>query len=188
MAENKTPAKTPAAPATPAAKKDKVEMPDLSFLAAVKPTESKLVSMRGRDAAPNPMEAHLLTSAREQERRQSKNKDGHVVTRWYGKALQIPVDAKNAHYVERLLRRAADANDIGVTVQYFLNPTGTEVVIRADLAKLAHNKKVYVTFAAKERTIQERKDKKAEADAAELVELTESDADDFDDDDDAEDE
>lgn len=138
------------------------KMPDMAFLAEMVPETTQLAkSTRGRYAEDNPMEAHFMSSANGTVKEyQGRNTDGHAVTRWIGEPKQLPIQASLAQYVERLLRRAAASNNMGVTVQFFLAQDSDEQISRTELPgykeaegvkKLHNNKKIWIAWAAKQR-------------------------------------
>lgn len=132
-------------------KRDK--MPDMSFLTSVKPKRTELSETpRGRTAEPNPAAALFEKSAKS------------------GKAYQIPCEAGQGKYVERLLRRAAQEYEgehkwgsapevpLGVTVQFFdandenVMYPGREVIN----GQLPYDKQINVGYQAKLRRKQNR--------------------------------
>lgn len=138
---------------------------DLSFLAEaeVQPTQMAKLS-RGRTEEFNPMEAHYLKSfngARTEKFYRAK--DGTTKKTWYGEAFQIKVKSQQAHHVERLLRNAANRNNGGCSVQFFLSADSDERITidmlpgtknrkgYEDVQKIANNRNVWVAFQAKER-------------------------------------
>lgn len=146
------------------------ETPDMGFLAEVKPEKTELLrSKRGRDSKPNPMVPHLRASVADATERQSKRGDIVSIT-WYGAPMQIQVRADQARYVENLTRQAANELGCGATVQFKLRKNDAEPFDRRriwfDLDEKAEQKvdrdryptldrghKVWVVFAAKERTV-----------------------------------
>lgn len=144
--------------------------PDMEFLASVQPEKTQLLrTKRGRDSRPNPMVPHLRASVADATERQSKNKSGIITNTWYGAPLQIQVRADQARYVENLTRQAANELGCGVTVQFKKNKNDADAIDRRRLwfdldedaeAKIDRDKfpnldrgvKVWVVFAAKERT------------------------------------
>jgi hypothetical protein len=159
-------------------------MPDLSFLEGLEtePTQMARVS-RGRPTEPNPMEVHYMKSYQgERQYRSYRNSKRQAVRTWYGPAIQIVVDSEIAHYVERLLRRAAnDTEDGGVSVQFFLSRDSDEripidalpgVKPRKDpktqepikVKKIKKGVPIYVAFQAKERIEKPRNGETDESD------------------------
>lgn len=118
-------------------RKPRDKTPDLSFLAKTRVKKTQLVEApRGRTAEPNPMFDHFKRSWDEKT------------------ALQIACEAAQAKYVERLLRRAANELNLGVSVQVFDKESGdgTPYSLRQVMdGQLRPDAPVYVAFQAKER-------------------------------------